>query len=97
MVCEHLRALERQIQAAGIKETFSGQAWSNNCREWVYFDCYLNSGEIRARIQIADCVKDHSHGGTHDGQESGFYCESCKDGIMGWHENFRDKANIEFK
>ncbi len=97
MVCEHLRALERQIQAAGIRETSRGQAWSQTCREWVYFDCYFNRGAIRARLHLADCVKDHSHLGTHDGQESGFYCEKCKDGIMGYHENSRDKAKIEFK
>ena len=36
MTCEHLIELERAIIAAGIRETSRGQAWSRNCREWVY-------------------------------------------------------------
>lgn len=32
---EHLQQLETEILAAGLQETFRGQAWSQNCREWV--------------------------------------------------------------
>jgi hypothetical protein len=85
MVCEHLRALEQELAAAGFPETFRGQAWSSNCREWVYFDGYLDRASIRARMTLADCVHDHEHRGTHDGQESGFVCATCHDAIMGLH------------
>lgn len=69
--------------AAGIKATFRGQAWSKNCREWVYFECYIDAAGVRQNFVLADCVKEHSHRGTHDGQESGFVCRQCWDGIMG--------------
>jgi hypothetical protein len=37
MICKHLQQLESDILAAGIQETFRGQVWSANCREWVVF------------------------------------------------------------
>ena len=85
MTCEHLIELEKAIQAAGFQETFRGAAWSSNCREWVYFNCILPTGAIRKAFNLPDCVKDHVHRGTHDGQESGFVCQNHKDGIMGLH------------
>lgn len=85
MLCEHLRPLEKEIIARNVAETFRGQAWSDNCREWVYFDCVLDLAALRARFSFAACVVDHEHRGTHDGQESGFVCEQCKDAVMGRH------------
>ena len=85
MTCEHLIDLERAIIAAGIRETSRGQAWSQNCREWVYFDCFLPRDRIRNRFNLASCVEDHEHRGTHDGMESGFVCSMHHDGIMGHH------------
>ena len=94
MVCEHLRPLEEALIAAGIPETYRGQAWSKNCREWVYFECVLNRASLRKRFNLPDCVVDHEHLGTHDGQEAGFVCETCKDGVMGRHP--RDPVEPEF-
>jgi hypothetical protein len=85
MVCEHLSALEQEILGRGLKETFRGQAWSNHCREWVYFDCYFDRSALRERFQFAECVSDHEHRGTFDGQEAGFVCHQCWDAIMGLH------------
>ena len=85
MTCEHLIELENAIKTAGIKETFRGAAWSQNCREWVYVDCVLDVEAIRQAYDLAACVKDHAHYGTHDGQEAGLVCEVHKDGIMGHH------------
>ena len=51
MVCEHLAALEKELIAAGVPITYRGQAWSDNCREWVYFDCCLD----RAAIDFGAC------------------------------------------
>lgn len=85
MLCEHLHELEAEILAAGIAETYRGQAWSRNCREWVYFDCHFDQQAIRARMTLPDCVIDHEHRGTHDGAESGFVCEACHDAIIGYH------------
>ena len=83
MTCEHLRPLEQAILARGIRETFRGQAWSLNCREWVYFDCFIDAESVRRRFTLAECVQEHQHRGTHDGQERGFVCSQCHDGIMG--------------
>ena len=85
MVCEHLSALEQEILERGMKETFRGQAWSNHCREWVYFDCYFDLPALRQRFQFAPCVSDHEHRGTFSGQEAGLVCTQCEDGIMGLH------------
>jgi hypothetical protein len=86
MVCEHLSPLEQALIDRGIAVTFRGQAWSMNCREWVYFDCFLDTSEIRKRIPFPNFVHDHSHRGTHDGQERGLVCTICHDGIMGVYE-----------
>jgi hypothetical protein len=91
MVCEHLAELEKELHAAGIEETFRGRAWSENCREWVYFACYLDRGAIRGRMELAECVKDHEHRGTHDGMEAGFVCDACRDAIMGVHPSESEK------
>lgn len=86
MVCIHLQQLEQEIINAGIKETYRGQAWSDNCREWVYFDCYLDRESIKKRLSFSECVSEHQHRGTHDGQESGFVCNQCKDAVMGHYQ-----------
>jgi hypothetical protein len=78
--------LEQAMSAAGMPETFRGQAWSNNCREWVYFDCFIDTASVRPRFDFAACVNEHVHRGTHDGRERGFVCSACWDGIMGAYE-----------
>lgn len=85
MVCEHLSALEQELLSRNIEVTFRGQAWSENCREWVYFACRLDLPALRARFAFAPCVEDHMHRGTHDGSEAGFICNACKDAVMGAH------------
>lgn len=85
MVCEHLQPLEAALRSAGIEETFRGQAWSTDCREWVYYRCVLNRRSLRERFALPAWVADHEHRGTHDGQEAGFVCERCHDAVMGFH------------
>ena len=83
MTCEHLRAVEQALLGQGFRETFRGQAWSSACREWVYFDCFLDLPAIRDRHALDACVIDHAHRGTHDGEERGLVCQTCQDAIMG--------------
>jgi hypothetical protein len=71
MTCEHLRRLEQAIIAGGIRATFRGKAWSQNCREWVYFDCFIDIAAVRRALSFPSCIIEHSHRGTHDGQERG--------------------------
>ena len=87
MVCDHLKPLEEALISAGFKETYRGRAWTRNCREWVYFDCYIPLDTVREKLGLEECVKNHSHLGTHDGQESGFECSVHHDGVMGHHPN----------
>lgn len=86
MTCTHLRPFEEAIIASGARETFRGQAWSQNCREWVYFDCYIDTDAVSRAFQLPGCVSVHAHRGTHDGQERGFVCSECHDAIMGRYE-----------
>ena len=83
MICEHLRPIEKLILEKQIPETYRGQVWSNNCREWVYYDCCIDAISLSQRLHLAECVEIHKHLGTHDGNEYGFYCNVHHDGIMG--------------
>ena len=94
MLCEHLAELERALAASGIPETYRGRPWSSNCREWVYFACYLDLAALRQRLTLASCVEDHEHRGTHDGQEAGFVCTQCHDAVMGVHPSDRAKYPV---
>lgn len=92
MVCEHLSAIENALLESGVGVTFRGHAWSDNCREWVYFDCFLDTGRIRERFGLPSFVRDHSHRGTHDGQEHGLVCGICHDALMGFADAQAGKA-----
>lgn len=83
MLCEHLRHVEQAILASGIRETARGQVWSMNCREWAYFDGYIDTAAVRKAFELASCVQDHTHRGTHDGSEHGLVCDACQDAVMG--------------
>lgn len=83
MVCEHLSAVETALLDGAAEVTFRGSAWSENCREWVYVDRYLDTAAIRARFALAPCVEDHTHIGTHDGSEHGLVCAQHHDAVMG--------------
>ncbi len=86
MICEHLTILEQAIIARGIRETYRGKPWGLNCREWVYFDCYIDTAAVQRVHTLPTCVVEHAHRGTHDGQERGFECSKCHDAIMGSYE-----------
>jgi hypothetical protein len=85
MLCEHLLNLEAAISASGAKETYRGQAWSDNCRLWVYFDCYLDNSAIRRQFELPAFVVDHINDDSHSGRESGLVCSVCHDAIVGVH------------
>jgi hypothetical protein len=82
-MCEHLQQLEAELTSRGIPITFRGQAWSHNCREWVYFTCYLDLSAIRARLKFAPCIVDHTNDDPKSGREKGFVCQEHHDGIIG--------------
>lgn len=92
MTCEHLIKLEKALIDAGVEETYRGQSWSKNCREWVYFNCVLPLDDIRAQFDLDECVEDHEHRGTHSGSEAGLVCRIHHDAIMGLHPAVGGKA-----
>lgn len=83
MVCEHLSALDRELAESGANETFRGQAWSDNCREWVYYDVVLDVENLRSRLGLGSMVTVHENLDERSGTERGLACNLCKDGIMG--------------
>ena len=89
MTCVHLIAVETALIDAGVRETFRGQAWSENVREWVYFDITLDLARLRRTFDLPDFIEEHRHKGTHDGQEAGVVCTHCQDGVMGHHPSYR--------
>jgi hypothetical protein len=82
-LCTHLRPVEDALTQAGAKELSRGQAWSKNCREWVYVDRFLDTGAILTEFQLPPCVEAYVHRGTHDGSERGIVCTEHQDAIMG--------------
>lgn len=83
MTCEHLRALEAELIGAGIRETYRGTPWSQNCREWVYFDIAFDTAALTKRLQFAPCIEGHENRDAKSGTERGFVCTICNDTIMG--------------
>lgn len=83
MVCRHLYPLEQALLAAGIEETYRGQPWSRNCREWVYFDAELDTDTIAQRFQLPDCVEVAENTDPKSGIERGLFCTLCNDAVMG--------------
>ena len=86
MVCAHLRPLEQELISLGIQETFRGQAWTENCREWVYFYCVLDLATLRKRLALPYCVVEHINDDPRTGRERGFVCNQHHDGIIGGYE-----------
>ena len=83
MVCEHLAPLERELMDKRIPETYRGAAWGENTREWVYFNCVLDTEALRERFSFPAFVTVHQNSDPRSGTEHGFICQKCLDGIMG--------------
>jgi hypothetical protein len=90
-MCEHLKPLENYIKEQNIVETFRGQAWSDNCREWIYFDCILETEKLKSRFNLASFVVTHENKDLKSGTELGLVCTKCNDAIMGLHPKYSSK------
>ena len=94
MTCEHLIELEEYLISEGAEVTYRGQAWSENCREWVYFRCVLDLAKCRQKFSFPEFVVDHVLRGTHEGSEQGLWCKRCLDGVMGIHPDLIESRDI---
>jgi hypothetical protein len=96
-MCEHLQPLENYLKAEKIPEIFRGQAWSDNCREWVYFDCVLETESLRSRFHLPSFVVRHENTDERSGTELGLVCTKCKDAIMGLHPDHSSSLKLTIK
>ena len=85
-ICEHLQPLADHLAAAGVKITFAGQAWSDNCRTWIYFDTELNIEDLKARFALPPPVTLHTNEDSHSGLERGFVCTQHHDAVIGLYK-----------
>lgn len=84
-MCIHLDVLEKELVNLGVTETFRGKAWSKNCREWIYYDCLLNTKSLMKRLQLPAFIEVHTINDNKRGLEHGLVCTMCQDAIMGLH------------
>jgi hypothetical protein len=90
-MCIHLTEIEKDMAAAGIQILYRGQPWTDNCREWIYFDCYLDTRKLIEKYNLPDFVEVHVNNDVRSGKEAGICCSSCHDAIIGAHPDH--KAN----
>jgi hypothetical protein len=84
-VCEHLRALEDELVAAGRKIVYAGQPWTENCRYWITFDLVLDGEALKNRLKLPDFVSIHVNDDPRSGREQGLVCDTCHDAVIGRH------------
>jgi hypothetical protein len=88
MVCEHLKALDQELQSRGISAHRYERSWWNPTApsgEWFFFDCYLDPESLRKRLGLPPFVEYSEYDGRVAGQEAGFFCCRCNSAIMGHH------------
>lgn len=94
-MCIHLEQLEKYILAAGFKETFRGQPWTNNCHEWVYYSCVLDTKNLKEKLNLEFPVIVHDYFDPKAGSELGFVCTLCNDAIMGPHPKSNNTDGLD--
>jgi hypothetical protein len=94
-VCEHLQPVEDYIRSQGVRVFDVCTPWSQNCRNWVYFEnIVLDAASLKSRFQLPDFVTIHSHRGTHDGSEQGLVCQLDHDALMGSHPDVAPASRL---
>lgn len=97
MACKHLYILENELKNSDILIRFNGQAWTENCRQWIYYDCYFDTISLRKRITFDDCIVDYDYSDIKVGSEEGFFCTECKDAIIGIHKSQISNSTYTYK
>lgn len=93
-MCEHLLPIEKTIREKGVKELFRGEVWSKNCREWIYFDCYLDCEKLQARFSLPDFIQHHTNDDPRSGTEEGLACSKCHDALIGYHRRLNPGKDV---
>ena len=84
-VCEHLRPLEDDLAALGIRIVGSGTPWSKNCRFWITYNVVLDCEALKTRLGLDARVEVHINDDMRSGREQGLVCSVDHDGIVGRH------------
>jgi hypothetical protein len=84
-LCEHLAGALQYILDQGAQIFSCGQAWTENCHIWAYFDTLLDCDGLMTGLSLDPCVQIHDHRGTHEGSERGLVCSVHHDALMGPH------------
>ena len=84
-MCTHLIDVEEYLKLAGVSETWRGQPWSENCREWIYYNCVMDAAGLKDKLQLEDFVMVHDFNDPKAGSELGLVCEECDDAVIGVH------------
>ena len=96
-VCPHLQPVAEYLATTGVRVVSAGQAWSSNCRLWVYYDVVLDCESLISRFRLPSIVTIHDHRGTHDGAERGLQCSEHHDALMGIHPEYAKTAGREIR
>lgn len=86
-MCIHLKPVEDYLLSKGYHEVYRGQVWSNNCREWIYFNTILQPQELIIQFRLDSTIIIHDYQDIKVGSELGLECTICHDAIMGYHPN----------
>jgi hypothetical protein len=93
MVCEHLKALDDELTAAGIEVVYRDrQPWSKSCRNWTRYKCFLDLALLRDRFKLDDCVIDWEFKDHWQGNERGFVCSEHFDAIIGDYDRLPNSS-----
>jgi hypothetical protein len=82
-LCEHLRPVGEYLRSRGARVSYAGQAWSDQCRYWVYFATVLDVDDLRKRFSLPESVVVHENLDERSGTERGLVCEVDRDAVMG--------------
>jgi hypothetical protein len=84
MVCEHLKALDETLTAAGVQVVYRDrQPWAKDCRNWTRYAVAFDIAAVRERFNFDDCVVDWEVDDHWQGSERGFVCNQHNDAIIG--------------
>lgn len=86
-MCTHLEKVVEYLTHHAIKEAWRGQPWTDNCREWIYYDAVLDPVFLQRHLSLDACIEMHDYSDIKAGSERGLFCTICKDGVMGMHPN----------
>ena len=84
--CVHLAVLERELAAAGVA-VGPGRPCPHDADwgTWFEVDALFDVARLRGRLSLAPCVRYEEYEGVLCASDATFYCDQCKQAIVGLH------------